>query len=223
MRCIRSLFLLSLFAASTFALQIQFGGGLDIGVQKAWFDNWAVETPLVGLNIPVYLTDEHGVQLSIRYSPKGYELDSGIVYQSDWLQYLDIPLCYVYYPAFLPIDLGLTLGFSYSILMGVSAKGPNGFEKTPWDTAYSKSDYGFIVGVHYKRPITYGALVFSLEYYGGLSTVRNFWQYTYTSEIRPVKNHALSLSIGFELPKFGLGNLTGGSGGSNKSDKVEQE
>jgi hypothetical protein len=223
MRFMRSLFLVSLLTASSFALNLQYGGGIDIGVQKAWLDSGAVETPFIGINVPVFITEEHGVQLSIRYSPKGYELTSGINYQSDWLQYLDIPLCYIYYPEFLPIDLGLNLGFSYSMLLGVSSKEPDGLETSPDKAYYKKSDYGFLVGVHYKRPITYGSLVFSLEYYGGLSTVRDFWQYTYTSEIRPVKNHAVSFCIGFDLPKFGLGNISGGSSGSSKSDANEAE
>jgi hypothetical protein len=204
MRLSRSLFLLSLFAASSFALQIQVGGGIDVGYQKAWLDRWTINTPIVGLNVPVFFTDEHGVQLSVRYSPKGYKIDSAITYEANWLHYLDIPLCYIYYPTFFPIDLGLTLGFNYSILLGVSEKGPNGFEKTPWDTAYTKSDFGFLVGVHYKRPISYGALVFSLEYYGGLSTVRKTWPVPYNpDEIRPVKNHAVSFCLGYDLPRFG--------------------
>jgi hypothetical protein len=201
MRVSRSLFLLSLFAASSFALQ--FGAGIDVGYQKAWLDRWTINTPIVGLNVPVFLTDEHGVQLSVRYSPKGYKNDSSIFYQSDWLQYLDIPLCYAYYPSFLPIDLGFTLGFNYSILLGVSSKNPDGFETSPDKAYYKKSDYGFLVGVHYKRPISYGAIVISLEYYGGLSTVRDYWVLPYSSEIRPVKNHAVSLCLGYELPRFG--------------------
>lgn len=214
MRHIRSLFLLSLFAASSFALQPQFGAGVDIGLQKAWLDRWVIETPLVGLNLSVFLTEEHGVQLSIRYSPKGFENDSGIDYRSDWLQYVDIPLCYSYYPSFFPIDLGLTLGLSYSVLLGVSSKEPDGFETSPDKAYYTKSDYGFLVGFHYKRPISYGALVFSLEYYGGLSTVREKWILPYSEEIRPVKNHAVSLCLGYEIPRFGIGGISGGSAGS---------
>jgi hypothetical protein len=206
MRLSRSLFLLSLFAASSFALQIQVGGGIDVGLQDAWLDNGVIETPLVGLNVPVFLTDEHGVQLSVRYSPKGYENDITIFYDCQWLHYLDIPLCYIYYPNFFPIDLGLTIGGYYSILMGVSDKGQNGFEKTPFDSLYTKSDYGFLVGVHYKRPISYGALVFSIEYCGGLSTIRTVWPDLYDPnhpEIRPVKNHAVSFCLGYDLPRFG--------------------
>jgi len=209
MRVSPSLFLLSLITASAFALQPQVGAGIDVGYQKAWLDRWTINTPLVGLNVPVLLTDEHGVQLSIRYSPKGYKNDSSIYYQSDWLQYVDIPLCYMYYPGFFPIDLGITLGLNYSILLGVSSKNPNGFETSPDTAYYKKSDYGFLVGVHYKRPISHGALVFSLEYYGGLFTVRDYWVLPYSSEIRPVKNHAVSLCIGYDLPKLNFGGISG--------------
>jgi hypothetical protein len=204
MRFLRAVTLFSLVASSVFALQ--YTGGLDIGVQKAWLDRWVIETPLVGINVPVFITDEQGVQLSLRYSPKGYENDSGIGYKSDWLQYLDIPLCYIYYPEFFPIDLGLTLGINYSFLLGVSAKEPDGFEASNEKQYYENSDFGILVGVHYKKPITYGFLVFSLEYYHGIKTVRETWPMPYEGvQNRPVKNHALSVSLGYELPRFGSG------------------
>ena len=214
MHHIRFLFLLSLFATSSFALQLQYGVGFDIGFQDSWLDSGVLETPRIGVNLPVSLTEEHGVQLSIRYSPKGYENTVGIYYESNWLHYIEIPVCYTYNPDFFPIELGLNAGFYYSYLLGASDKDQNGFEKALWDTAYSKTDYGFTIGVHYRKPVPHGKLVFSIEYCGGLSTVRDFWQDNYgNTEIRPVKNHALCFSLGFDLPQFGTGSLSGGSSG----------
>jgi hypothetical protein len=217
MRCIRFISFLSILSVSSFAQQsLQCSGGADLGWQNAWFDRWVVETPRIGLNFPVFITEEHGVQLSLRYSPKGFENDSGITYTSDWLNYLDIPLCYIYYPKYFPVELGVNIGVVYSILLGVSAKGLGGFEASPDKAYYSSSDYGITVGVHYRQPITYGALNFSIEYYGGIPTVRDTWPHLFEPEpdIRAVKNHALTFSIGYDLPRFGIssGLLSGGSG-----------
>lgn len=208
MRLLRSLAFLSILSSSAFALQ--FSAGLDLGFQKAWLDRWAIETPLVGLNIPVFITDEHGVQLSVRYSPKGYENDSAYGYQSDWLQYIDIPVKYLYFPEFFPIKLGLSAGFNFSYLMGVSAKEADGFEESFMDTAYtnvSTIDYGLLVGVHYQKPLAYGSLMFSMEYYAGFPVIRRSWVNTITGEpeTREVKNHAFAVTLGYELPRFGSG------------------
>lgn len=216
MRCIRSFSLLSLFAASSFALQL--GAGLEVGVQKAWVDRWAIETPLVGFNVPLFVTDEHGVQLSIRYSPKGWENDSGYSYSAEWLHYLDVPLKWLYYPGFFPIRLGFSFGVNYSILMGVSYGEADGLE--PFDNYkefYTDTDYGLLFGVHFQRPLVFGALQFSLEYYAGLQTIRDTWVIGQNeSEDRPVKNHALSFCIGYELPRLSFG------GGPLKKGKVQE-
>jgi hypothetical protein len=217
MRYVHSLFLLSFFALSAFALEPRFGAGFDIGFQNSWLDSGVLEAPRIGVNLPVSLAEGHGVQVSIRYSPKGFENTAGINYESNWLHYIEIPVCYTYYPDFFPLELGLNAGFYYSYLLGVSDKNQNGFQKALWDTAYSKTDYGFTIGVHYRKPVPHGKLVFSIEYSGGLSTVRDFWQDNYeNTEIRPVKNHALCFSLGFDLPQFGTGSLSGGSSGSKK-------
>jgi hypothetical protein len=201
MRISRSLVLLSLFAASSFALE--FGGGMDVGLQKAWVDRWTITTPLVGLNVPVFITDEHAVQLSLRYSPKGWKNDSADNYSAEWLNYIDIPLTYLFYPDFFPIKLGVSLGFNYSILTGASYKEPDGSEPmTDYKDYYTGNDYGLIFGVHYKRPLASGSLLFSLEYYAGLQTIRTKWDTFLGTEIRPVKNHALSLCIGYDLMKI---------------------
>jgi hypothetical protein len=202
MRYLRSLSLLSLLALSSFALQV--GTGLDIGLQRAWVDRWALEAPIASLNFPVFLTDEHGVQLSLRYSPKGWENDSGYGFETNWLHYVDIPLTYHFYPAFFPIQLGISLGINYSILIGASYAR---FE--PFDTYkeyYKGTDYGLLFGVHYKKPVAFGSLLFSVEYYAGLQTIRENWEGSFGEiENRPVKNHAVSACLGYELPRMALG------------------
>ncbi|MBN2036514.1 MAG: PorT family protein [Chitinispirillaceae bacterium] len=201
MRSYRSLFLVSLFAASSFALKL--GIGADAGLQWAWIDRWVVETPLVGVNLPLFINDRHGVQLSLRYGPKGYENDSGDVYESEWLHYLDIPLSYLFYPDFFPVKLGVSLGATYSALLGVSLKSVGGFETSPYKDDYKGYDYGLNVGVHFKQPLQKGALLFSLLYYHGFMTVREWWLEDEGAQQirvqRKVKNHALSLCIGYDL------------------------
>ena len=220
MRSYRSLLLVSLFAASSFALTL--GIGADAGLQLVWVDRWVSETPLVGVNLPLFITDKHGVQLSLRYSPKGYENDSADGYESEWIHYLDIPVCYLFYPDFFPIKLGMSLGASYSQLLGVSSKEADGFETSPYKDLFKNYDFGLHIGIHFKQPLQKGSLLFSLLYYQGLMTVRDKWidfegsQQFYTT--RPVKNHALSLCIGYDLH---VKNFGGGSVASEKASEKD--
>jgi hypothetical protein len=204
MRHIKSLILLSILAAGASAVEI--GVGVDGGLQLAWFDRWVVEVPTAGLNVPVFLTDEHCVQISARYSPKGYEYDSVVNYESQWLHYLDVPVMYKYGPKFLPIRLGVVLGWDFCLLQKVNVKGFDGFEPFPGDYKefYKTFDHGPLVGLSLKIPLKVGALTTEVLFYRGLTTVREKWwdNSSGTYLIDKKNNHAFSMLLGYEIPNL---------------------